>query len=82
MVCLVIELFGLEGIIEVPLVQLPCSQQRHLQLGQVAHSPVQPDLECFHDGIDLGRTKEVVYFIPGTYKLTNGGLYGNDSRYL
>ena len=29
------------------LVQPPCNQQGHLQLAQVAQSPVQPDLECF-----------------------------------
>ena len=28
------------------LVQLPCNEQRHLQLDQVAQSLIQPDLEC------------------------------------
>lgn len=36
------ELFGLEG-----LVQPPCNEQVHLELHQVAQSPIQPDLECF-----------------------------------
>ena len=44
--CLFIELFELESTIKGHLVQLPCNKQGHLQLDQVAQSPVQPDLEC------------------------------------
>jgi len=29
------------------LAQLPCSEQGHLPLDQVAQSPLQPGLECF-----------------------------------
>jgi len=47
-----IECFGLEGTFRVHLAQHPCSEQGHLQLGQVAQSPVQPGLECFQ-GWDL-----------------------------
>ena len=39
--------FGLEGKFRGHLAQSPCSKQGHLQLGQVAQSPVQPGLECF-----------------------------------
>ena len=42
-----IEWFGLEGTFKGPLVQPPGSEQGHLQLDQVAQSPVQPALECF-----------------------------------
>ena len=41
-----IEMFELEGTFKGHLVQLPCSDQGHLQLDQVAQSPIQPDLEC------------------------------------
>jgi len=36
----------LEGTLKGHLVQLPYNKQGHLQLHQVAESPVQPDLEC------------------------------------
>jgi len=42
------EWFGLEGTLKGHLLQLPCSEQGHLQTDQVAQSPVQPGLECFH----------------------------------
>ena len=44
----IIELFELEGTLRSHLVQLPCNEQGHLQLNQVAQSPVQPqpDLKC------------------------------------
>jgi len=37
----------LQGKFKGHLVQPPCSEQGHLQLDQVAQTPVQPDLECF-----------------------------------
>ena len=43
----IIEWFGLEGTFKGHLVQSHCKQQGHLQLGQVAQSPIQPDFECF-----------------------------------
>ena len=43
----IIESFGLEGTFKGHLAQPPCNEQGHLQLDQVAQSPVQPDLECF-----------------------------------
>ena len=43
----IIEWFGLEGAFKGHLVQPPCNKQGHLQLSQVAQSPIQPDLECF-----------------------------------
>jgi len=39
----------LEGTFKGHLVQPPCNEQGHLQLDHVAHSPIQPDLECFHN---------------------------------
>ena len=42
-----VEWFGLEATFKGHLVQPRCSEQGHLQLDQVAQSPVQPDLECF-----------------------------------
>lgn len=42
-----IEFFWLEGTFKGHLVQLPCREQGHLQLDQVAQSSVQPDRECF-----------------------------------
>ena len=36
----------IEGKFKGLLVQAPCHQQGHLQLDQVAQSPVQPGLEC------------------------------------
>jgi len=45
--------FGLEGTFRGHLVQTPCREQGHLQLDQVAQSPVQPGLERFQGwGID------------------------------
>jgi len=43
----VIELFESEGIIKCHLVQPFCNEQGHIQLDQVAQSPVQPSPECF-----------------------------------
>jgi len=43
----IIECFGLEGTFRDHLAQPPCTEQGHLQLDQVAQSPVQPGLECF-----------------------------------
>jgi len=42
-----VEWFGLEGSFKGCLDQPSCNKQGHLQLGQVARSPVQPGLECF-----------------------------------
>ena len=42
------ESFELEGTPKGHLVQLPCNEQGHLQLHQVAQNPVQPDLVCLH----------------------------------
>jgi len=41
------EWLGLEATFKGHLVQPPCSEQGHLQLDEVAQSPVQPGLECF-----------------------------------
>ena len=41
-----IKLFELGRTTEDHLVQLPSNEQGHLQLHQVAQSPIQPDLEC------------------------------------
>jgi len=41
----IVEFFGLEETLRGHLVQPLCSKQGHLQLGQVAQSPVQPGLE-------------------------------------
>jgi len=43
----IIEQFGLEGTFKGHLVQTPCNEQGHLQLDQVAWSPVQPGCDCF-----------------------------------
>jgi len=42
---IIIKLFELEGTFKNHLVQLPCNEQRHLQLHQFAQSHIQPDLE-------------------------------------
>jgi len=39
-------LIELEETFRGHLVQPPCSEQGHLQLDQIAQSPVQPGLEC------------------------------------
>ena len=43
----IIECFGWEGTFRGHLAQPPCNEKGHLQLDQVAQSPVQPGLECF-----------------------------------
>jgi len=43
----IIKWFGLAGTFKGHLTQAPCHKQGHLQLDQVAQSPVQHDLECF-----------------------------------
>jgi len=42
----IIELFELEGTLEGHPAQIPCTEQGHLKLHQVAQSLVQSDLEC------------------------------------
>jgi len=42
----IIESFELERTLKGHLLQLLCNELGHLQLDQVAQSPVQPDLEC------------------------------------
>ena len=42
----ILESYELEGTLEGPSSPNPCNEQGHLQLHQVAQSPVQPDLEC------------------------------------
>ena len=44
----IIELFELWGTFKDHQVQLPCNEQGHQQLKQVAESLVQPDLECLY----------------------------------
>jgi len=39
--------FVFEGTFKGHLDKAPHSEQGHLQLDQVAQSPIQPDLECF-----------------------------------
>lgn len=45
-ISIITESFQLEGTFKGHLVQLPCTEQGHLQLDQVAQSPVYADLEC------------------------------------
>ena len=45
----IIECFGLEGTFRGHLAQPPCSEQGHLQLDQVAQSPVEPGLAVQSD---------------------------------
>ena len=45
----IVECFGLEGTFRGQLAQPPCSEQGHLQLDQVAQSPIQPGFECFQE---------------------------------
>ena len=42
----IIETFALEGAFKGHLVQPSCTEEGHLQLDQVAQSPIQTDLEC------------------------------------
>jgi len=44
--CRMIESFEWEGTLKSPLLQPPCNEQGHLQLHQVAQSPIH-DRECF-----------------------------------
>jgi len=56
----IIECFGLGGTFQGHLAQSPCNEQEHLQLDQVAQSPVQPGLECSQGwGIMDGITSTV-----------------------
>jgi len=43
----IVEYLGLEDIFKGHLVQPLCNEQGHVQLDQVAQSPMQPDLEQF-----------------------------------
>ena len=45
--CRIIERFVLEGTFKIISFQPPCFRQGHLLLDQVAHSSIQPGLECF-----------------------------------
>ena len=42
----IIELIELEGTFKGHLVQPLCNDQGHIQLDQIAQSPIQPDFEC------------------------------------
>jgi len=42
----IIEFLELEETFKGHLVQLPCNEQRHAQLDQVAQDLIQPGLEC------------------------------------
>ena len=71
------EWFGLEGTFK-GLVQPPCNEQGHLQLGQVAQGLVQPDLECFQGwGIFhlFGQG-----LVPGVQGVSNMGNVTRDDR--
>jgi len=59
--------FGLKGSLKGQLVQLPCSEKGHLQLSQVAHSPVQSDLECLHH-LSQSLLESVLQFSFSAYK--------------
>ena len=45
-----IEWFGLEGTFKIMYFQPQCYRQGRLPLDQVAHSPIQPGLECYWGG--------------------------------
>jgi len=45
----IIAAFGLEGTFRGHLAKSLCSEQGHLQLDQVARSPIQPGLDCFQE---------------------------------
>jgi len=54
----------LEGTFTGHQVQPLCKEQGHLQLDQVAQSPVQPDFKCFHGWVIyhlLGQPVPVFY---------------------
>ena len=71
-------LFELEGTLKSHLVQLPCNEQGHLQLHQVAQSPIQPDIECLQGwGIHhlSGQPVPVPHFIvKNLYLITSLNL--------
>ena len=54
------EWFGLEGTSKGPT---PCHEQGHLQLDQVAQSPVQPERECFQ-GWGIGHLPGQPVLVP------------------
>ena len=62
----IIEWLRLQDALKGHLDQPPCNEQGHLQLDQVAQSPVQPDLECFREwGIyHLSRQLAPVFHHP------------------
>jgi len=47
----IIECFGLERTFRAHIAQPPCSEQGHLQLDQVAQSPIQLPLNVSRDGV-------------------------------
>jgi len=54
--------FGLEGTFKVHIVEAPCHEQGHLQLDQVAQSPVQSSFKCFQ-----GRKSCFRYLFQGIW---------------
>ena len=62
-----VEWFELEGTFKIISFQPPCYRQGHLPLDQVAHSPIQPGLECFQGGGIhnlTGQPVHLMYDIP------------------
>ena len=65
------ESFGLEGTLKGHLVQLPCHEQRHGQLDQVAQSPVQPHLLLLQELISLLKSEpsQITHCNPAGHSL-------------
>jgi len=55
-----------DGPLKCNLDQIPCSEQGHLQLDQVAQSPIQPDLECLQ-GQGIHQISRQPVPVPGHF---------------
>jgi len=63
----IIECFGLEGTFKGHLIQPLCNEQGHLQLDQVAQSPIQPGLGSCPARDDLGTGLCAVYWMIAAF---------------
>ena len=76
------ELFELEGTLKNHLVQLCCNEQGHVQLDQVAKSPIQPDIECLQGWGIYQLSRKSALYVGLTFQIINDSVLRVDDIHL